>query len=262
MSNRSLNYKYWEYSLGRNLRKKEVQIIRNARFEVKMNGMIDDINNHVKSKGLCIPILTVDDGNCLFHSLYYHLYPNSKRDLKGSIDSFKQTICKMLLFYKTMENFVPDQEMSLEKLFPFHNEIENVYCYANKKVYKYNYDAMCIDLISNNGWKRINTELLLTTLSIGLNIKFKIYHSNEHVTIICPLEKENTKTIFLTQLGECHYIPLDIINPDVPYECPYYYDDIKKFESWADEIEADYKSPDSPNYFQPLDDDFGQDEKN
>ena len=130
--------------------------------------------------------------------------------------------------------------MSMTELFPLYNDIEYVLDYNGKKLYKYTYDAMCIDVLVDDGWKRINTQLMLSILSVVLNIKFIIYHDNGHSTNICPNEKETTIPIYLAQIGECHYIPLDKIkNTDAEESaCPTYTDDIKILVKWAKKIKS------------------------
>jgi hypothetical protein len=227
----SLNYKYWENILGRRLKRDEVERIQNVRSEKDMNHSINIIYNNAVAHELYIPMLTPNDGNCLFSSLCYY-------NISDNIQSLKKGITNMMLFFKDMKNFIPGQEMTLGELFPLHNELEYVFCYNEQKLYKYTYDAMCIDIMADDGWKRINTELLLTVLSVSLNIKFNIFHDNGHITKICPNEKENTRNIFLAHVGECHYIPLDIISLDSDKktpECIYYTESIDEFTRWAEE---------------------------
>ena len=224
-----LNFWYWESILKRRLKQEEKERIKSVYAEKEMNKVIRDIHNMAKKNGLYIPKLTENDGNCLFWSLCYY-------DFANDITSLKKGISNMLMFFKDMKNFIPGQEMPLSELFALHNDIEYVYCYKEQKLYKYNYDAMCMDIITNDGWKRINTELLFTVLSIIMNIRFQIYHDNGHITKICPNEKEDTKNIFLAQLGECHYIPLDIISDNIVPKCLEYTESWDDFIEWGEKI--------------------------
>ena len=229
MNKYSLSFRYWESVLQRPLNDDEVGIIRSARCENQMNKVIYYLNEKVQLDGLFIPALTENDGNCLFQSLCYS-------SIDCSVQELKRCVVNMLLFFKTKKNFIPNQEMSLEELFQVRNEIEYVYCNNTHRLFKYTYDAMCEDMMTDEGWKRIETELLLTMLSIVLNIRFKIYHSNEHITSICPREFENTQIVYLAQIDECHYLPLEKKNGETKYECPFYTDDCHKFRTWADSL--------------------------
>jgi hypothetical protein len=232
----NINPRYWGSILQRKLTEDEYEILHDVKSEIKMNSVINDIHNKVIQEGLYFPMLTENDGNCLFHSLCYY-------NLAKDIVSLKKSISNMMIFFKDKKNFIPNQDLTLAELFSFHNEIQNVFCYKKHKMYKYNYDTMCIDILADDGWKRINTELMLTVLSIVLNIKFKIYHNNNHITNICPVENEDTQIIILAQLGECHYIPLDVIPKGKKVDCPMYTENYKKFLNWADSImNDDYES--------------------
>ena len=74
-----LNYKYWEYQLGRRLRKKEIELIKNARFEIKMNMVIDKINDYPNIK-LILDEFAVDHSNgvnvflCLSNAYYFVVF--------------------------------------------------------------------------------------------------------------------------------------------------------------------------------------------
>jgi hypothetical protein len=225
----SLDYKYWENILNRKLENDEIQLIDNAYYENEMNNSINNIYNNAIVHGLYIPILTPNDGNCLFHSLCYHL---SIKDIK----LLKKGIANIMILHKNIKNLIPNQELSLEELFPLYNELKFVFCYNKQKLYYYTYDAMCIDIMADDSWKRINTELLLTVLSIVLNLKFIIFHNNDHLTTICPIEKENTTYIYLAHINECHYIPLQLVQKNIKKlpKCLYYTECMNKFIEWGE----------------------------
>jgi hypothetical protein len=233
MNSREFDIKFWVKKLNRRLKKYECIIINEAYCENEMNESILNIGKFAKNDNLYIPILTPDDGNCLFHSLCYH-------GLASSVDILKKGIANIMIFFKNLKNFIPGQDLSLDELFGFYNEIEFVFCRNTQKLYKYNYDIMCMDFLTKRGWRRMNTELLLTIMSISLNIKFNIYHDNEHITYICPNKKENTREIYLGQIGECHYIPLDEIKNDQhdeQYKIPLCDKDINTFSFWKKIVE-------------------------
>lgn len=229
MENYPLNYNYWESILGRRLNDEEKEKFKNVQSEKNMNKVIHCVYWHAVKNGLYIPILTENDGNCLFHCLCYYKFADDIKTLKRGLSN-------MLLFFRDMKNFIPGQDMTLAELFGLHNDIENIFCYKEQNLYKYNYDAMCLDLLLDDGWKRINTELLFTVLSIIMNKRFIIYHDNKHITNICPNENKNTKNIYLAQLGECHYIPLDLIQTENPPKCLEYKDSHNEFIEWVNKI--------------------------
>ena len=93
MNDNYFSYQYWEKSvLKRKLRKKEIEIIRNARCEHIMNESIKNIHENVRSDGLYVPMLTVNNGNCLFHSLCYY-------KLADDIESLKLAISNLMIFF-------------------------------------------------------------------------------------------------------------------------------------------------------------------
>jgi hypothetical protein len=229
-----LNVNYWERFLKRNLNKKEKYLIKNVYIENHMNEIIKSIYNRAVEDGLYIPVLTKNDGNCLFSSLCYYKFADN-------INTLKNGISNMLLYFRDMKNFLPKQELSLAELFSAHNDIEYAFCYKEQKLYKYDFNAMCLDITTSDGWKRINTELLFNVLSIVMNLKFKIYHDNGHITTIFSKDQtdDNTKEIYLAQLGESHYIPLDKLPCNTIPNCLEYSECYDEFAKWGKKVKMD-----------------------
>jgi len=200
-----------------------------------MNTKIRKINTLASNDGLCVPRLSVNDGNCLYDSLCYHR-------IAPSIIELKTTIAYLLLFFKSKKNFLPRSDISLEDMFAIANTDDSkyVYCHKSKSVYQYNYDLMCLDIISDDGWARVHTQIIFNALSVVMNIKFVIYHSNGHKTVIYarPLDGVPPRVIWLGHINECHYIPLDkMTNPQ--HVCPQYTEKLEAYTEWIDEVFTD-----------------------
>lgn len=225
----TLKISYWEKYLGRKLKRKEFYIIKQAESEHLMNRKIIDIYNSAIKNNLYIPQLTTLVGNCIFESLQYHQICNN-------IDEFRCGLAYLLLLFKDQKYFIPNQEMSLEEMFNMSNDIETIYCSNNKRLYKYTFTTMCLDLAKNKSWGRLHTQLIFLAISAILNLKINIYHNNGHITEIKTIENENTLTIYLGLIDEYHYIPISIKIGHITEEsCPKYIDNINNFHYWARE---------------------------
>ena len=71
-----------------------------------------------------------------------------------------------------------------------------------------------------------------------------ITYSIIYCTKICPTENEDTKNIYLAQLGECHYIPLDVIESENLPKCLQYNDSHNEFIEWGEKILTLYYNED------------------
>lgn len=223
----TLNLNYWEKYLGRTLKSKEYCIIKQAEAEHFMNKKITDIYKSATTKGLYVPQLTTLVGNCIFESLQYH-------QICDDIDKFRCGIAYLFLLFKDQKYFIPDQEMSLEELFNLTNDIETVYCTETKRLYKYTFTAMCLDLAKNTSWSRLNTQLFFLGLSVILNLKINILHNNGHITEIITIDNQDTMTIYLGLIDEFHYIPIGKrIGHPIEDSCPKYLENINNFHYWA-----------------------------
>lgn len=223
----TLNVDYWKNFLKRDLKKNEFLLIKQAEGEIYMNKKINDILMNAKTHNLYVPQLTELDGNCIFESL-------KCLKLIDNVPVFRCGLAYMLLVFKNVPNFLPNQESSLEEIFNVTNNIQNVYCNKTNTIYKYTFTAMCIDLATNHSWTKLNTELIFLGLSVMLNVRINIFHNNGHLTEITTFENDKTTTINLGLIDEIHYIPL-AIKPDnlQNIECPKYTDNVKNFHAWA-----------------------------
>lgn len=223
----TINEEYWEKYLNREITRTEKLLFMSVKSEKYMNATIRNMNNEVAKIGLYIPMLTNLHGNCIFESLQYF-------KLCDDIDELRKGIALIMLIFKNKKFFIPEQELTLNELFTFRNDIEFVICKKTLKLYTYNFDAMCVDLATDSSWTRLNTELIFTVMAIVLNLKFKIIHNNGHCTTICINENSDTKTLHLALINEVHYFPLDVDDGDnSEEECPQYSTALNSFHNWA-----------------------------
>jgi hypothetical protein len=230
------NLKYWENHLDRKLSKKEMQLLGQTRCENNLNDSIKQIYEYAKTKGLYLPILTSMDGNCMFESLKYF-------GLCENIDELRIGLAMFMLTFKNIKDFSPNPDVTLNELFTLTNEITHVFCWINKKVYKYNFDAMCVDLATNGNWSRLNTELILRVMSMLLNLRFFIHRDMYNSIEICHNKDNLTKDIYLGQIDDTHYIPLDVRKGHTHEDtCPEYTEYKDLFHEWAIYMSENYNS--------------------
>jgi hypothetical protein len=223
----TVNMDYWKDYLGRNLKEKEFAILKKTQCEHMMNCKIKQLCEHANSKNLFVPTLTNLHGNCIFESLQYH-------GLCDNIDDFRKGLAMFLLAVKDKTYFFPEQEMSLRESFAARNEIEYVFCKNKKRFYKYNFDAMCMDLATDSSWRRLDTELILASLTVLLNIRIHTLHDNGHVSTIKTTENDSTIDVWLGLINELHYIPLSVKVGNAKEEiCPLYREGLIEFHQWA-----------------------------
>lgn len=178
-----------------------------------MNECIKELYDNVTSMGLYIPKLTVDDGNCLFDCFLHFNFGDS-------IENIKKNIVNLLLYSKDIEFLI--QDTSPENIFANYNDINYVFENNSETLYKYTFEIMAIDILSYDGWTRINTELMLSIIAILLNLRFVIIHNTGYTHTIEFEKNENTKTYFLGLLCEHHYVPLVMIEDEKIPECIFY----------------------------------------
>jgi hypothetical protein len=223
----TVNMDYWRNYMRRDLKDKEIALLKNTRCENMMNRKIKELYGHARSKNLFVPMLTNLHGNCIFESLQYH-------GLCDDVDDFRKGLAMLLLAVKDKKYFFPNQEMSLSEVFATRNEIEYVFCKNKKRLYKYNFDAMCMDLATDSSWRRLDTEIILSSLTILLNIRIHTLHDNGYVTTIQTIENDDTIDIWLGLIDELHYIPLDVKVGNIKEEvCPLYREGLIEFHKWA-----------------------------
>lgn len=195
------------------------ELLKKLQIEMTMNKMIKFINDYVKDNNLKINHLTQFSGDCLYESLVY-------LNIGKNIDNLKKCISYLMYIFRDYPNFFPNQKESLKELFTNFNEIEYVYCKNDGRLYKYNYEIMCKDLLDTSGWTRVPTQLILMFIS-------KIFNLNIHIINESGFEysiyfDDKAENIYLAHLCESHYMPISTkINDDI-IEYKYVYNQLNE----------------------------------
>ena len=233
MPPRTYDPREWENFIGRALTKSERRLFMEFRSEVAFNRDVKSLQDNISVHNLHIPVLTNLHGNCLFESLEYH-------NLTHNHEEFRKALGYFLVMFRHQPNFFHNQPETLNQLFDTFNEIETVLSRDDNKFYKYNYDCMCHDIVNECTWTRLPTQLILMFISKLFHICFVIYNDQNdwknEINCIDPEFADRTRTIYLGHIGEFHYVPLDIINPDdqsVDYSYKYYYDAYHELKAWG-----------------------------
>lgn len=181
--------KLWKIKLNRKLLKREKKIITNAKHEYFMNISVNDVQKKINKLGFKISNLSGLYGNCLYESIGFDVG-----------DHYKIIKKKVHLEMKRSKDIplINNSEMTLLELFNIYNEIEFVK--VNGIRTKYTYNLMLTDLLQNNGWQRMPTEILLNVLSKVYNKKIIIFHTASkkgllNITVIDNIKKEDTEKI-------------------------------------------------------------------
>lgn len=235
MPPRTPDTKKWSKYLKRKLTKKEKELIENTKEEYLMNKSIFNLVKEIQKYNIYVPKLSVTDGNCLFDSICYHLEEITPSKLRELIANFMR-------IYKNYKKLFKFNELSLNEMFEFQNEIQYLHDKKNDIVYKYTFDIMCSDLECDSSWKRLPTELILMCISYIFDIKIKIYHNNGHISEICSIDNP-IKDIYIGLLDESHYIPLNIkkdTDPDNICNIIYIYNNyIDNYIRWCKKVTSE-----------------------
>jgi hypothetical protein len=234
---RTVDPVYWQKYLSRKLTTEEKFILSDSKSEQKINNEIKEIYARAQQDGLYIPVLTDMKGNCLFESLQI-------LGLFEDFNLFRSGLAQILLILKNVPDFLPNIHEPLGEMFPNFNEVEFVKCGKTKKLYKYNYDAMCVDLAKDTNWTRLNTEMILRIICVLLNINVVIYHfKNKNAPDdLNPITRnlnlnpnEDTLTFHLGQTDdEFHYFPLKREeNLESRHPCVVYNVKLTEYHAWA-----------------------------
>ena len=104
--------------------------------------------------------------------------------------------------------------------------------------YKYSYDVMCQDLSNNGSWDKLRTNMILLVLSRIYKLKIHILnitHNGYFLNILNAFEnlknQPKLKTIYLANINEIHYLPLDILSNNQKIIRIYYNDTNNNFEN-------------------------------
>ncbi len=203
---RTINVFQWCQYLNRELTGQEKLLFHNVKMEKMMNMQLEQLSEKLKEKGMEISMITELDGNCLFNSL-------SSLGIGKDSDELRKGISYLMTIFKDYKNFFPDQQESLQELFVNFNEIELVHCKEDHRFYKYTYDIMCQDLNNTCNWTRLPTQLILMFISKLFNINISVIHDNGFESNIF-MGNSDAFTIYLAQLSESHYLPVDKIGEE------------------------------------------------
>jgi hypothetical protein len=240
---RSIDKKAWNQYLentGKQLGHAELHILEQFRTELKLNKRIDKLYENAVKHKLGILGLTNLYGNCLFESLEHHNFITNS-------DTFREDMAYLLYSIGDIDNFFPNQPESIKTLFTSYNEVEIVQNRKDGKIYKYNYDLMCMDLASDKSWTRLNTELLFKVITHVFRINIVVVNIQDHnkVLIYYPDNDfkyvdnipddiyESDDVIYLGLIGEVHYIPLKYEKDKIQKEYPVYNSARVEFFEWA-----------------------------
>ena len=234
---RTVKSNVWEDYLNRALTSNEHYILDGLRSETSSNLHMKKLYKKCKKRGFYVPLLSKSNGNCMFESLNYH-------NIGNSIESLRKGLAMILYIFKDYENFL-GSDITLKDQFGFMNEIDYVARLNDSKTkefHKYTYNIMCQDLTNKYSWTRLPTELLLRVISYLYKVEIIIINSGEDTVDIKINSYEhinnqnnqnNLRTIYLGQLGESHYLPIDVLQNNEVID-PMYYDKAKRtFIKWA-----------------------------
>lgn len=228
----------WEDFLGRELKYDEKLLLHDLQIEIMMNKKMDQLHEKLKKKNLRVAYLTNLDGNCLFESLVYY-------GIGEDSDSLRQAVAYIMYQFQDYKYLIPGNDLSLKEIFNLTNEIEYVYNNKDKKLYKYTYEIMCMDLACGHSWSISPTHSILLTLSRILYLQFWIMkntgtnQNDNEFRLIDAFEatdiKPSMRSILLGHILESHFIPIQQIDNE---EDILNYSKIKhKFHQWALEME-------------------------
>jgi len=237
--------------LGRRMTKKETRLVKGYRNEQFFNKMLNRLHTIAESKGyLKITYLTLMDGNCMFESLAHHIgHGITYRKLR-------QIVANYMLLFKDYKGFIPNTDISLREMFEPTNEIEYVRLRTwndddnDITYYKYTYDIMCQDIANVDSWERLPAQLILLVISFVFKLRINILNSEGFSNVIDAYEQsgqidkmakmDNINDVYLGQLGEEHYVPIDIVDPAgiVDNNRLYYTKFEVGYKKWAEQVES------------------------
>ncbi len=202
----------WESYLKRELTLKEKNILLDVIVEKDLNNCIKGLQQNILAHNCFIPILTNNNGNCLFESLSVLGYGDNNLDIEPQI-MIRKNLSSMLLYMRDIEDFFPNVNMTPEEIFNNSNEVEFVKNKKTGEAYIYNYDMMICDIRTNYSWERLPTELILMSISRIYQVKILIYHNktqyvNEVNVWKGIIPDESLDIIRLGHINEEHYIPV------------------------------------------------------
>jgi hypothetical protein len=147
-----------------------------------------------------------NDGNCWFHSMVYHGYGRSVKNLRIGL-------ANMMFTLGNHKGIFPNQpDVSLRDIFAITDEVGNVFDCEDSKVHAYTYDTMCRDMRTNGSWTRLPMNLIMQFVSLLFDVEFRIIPDTakeEPLRVVWDESRKYMNHMDLAKLGELHYVPLE-----------------------------------------------------
>jgi hypothetical protein len=212
---KTYDFKIWSDYLKRPLKKEEENILSKAQFEHHINNQLRAINEKSKENNVCFAHTTNLHGNCFFESLQYH-------KIITNHEEFRKDLAYLMYIFQDIPNFIPGFKIPLKEIFNefSSDEIQIVFNHKDKKYYKYTYDAMCQDVASSTSWTKLPIQIIISVIAKIFDLQFIVYSISESNSIYVgkfpdisdeEVKTLNLKKIYLGNIAEFHYVPLDTI---------------------------------------------------
>ena len=218
-----LDKSYWTHYLQRSLKPQESMLIDAVDFEISINQKLKNLYNHIQSKDMHFLKRTDMDGNCMFASLV-------ELGFCDTVENLRRALAIEMILNKESKDIVP--EFTLEEAFKNTNEIESIS--DDEDSVPYTYERMCIDVLTDGSWTRLNPELLMIVLSKKFNAKFTVFTETGYSTDIYHSDSNDseTRTFTLGLINDLHYLPLSPNEPGAKYRFEGYNTFMPLFSKW------------------------------
>ncbi len=237
----------WINFLERDLTIDEHILLKEVKAEKYFNMLMKKMYNVCEHYGLCVPKLTIMNGNCLFESLECH-------GIGECSPKFRSGLAYFMYVYQDYKNLLPGDSCTLAEKFTISNigneGTELVVCKndnmakGERKFYKYTYNVMCQDLSNEYSWSKLESQLILTFISF-------LYRLDIHVIGITPQTHSYIKinayensdvqpeltTIYLANINNMHYVSLRPLIDGEQIRQMLYLSTYQKFSEWAEMME-------------------------
>ena len=234
---KKLVVKHWIGYLRRHLNSKERRMFETVRYESHINRLLSNLYHQCGQRGLYIPELTLMIGNCLFESLNYHRIGKDPIQLRRAMAFF-------FFQFKDFPGLFPTDPETIAQKFAIEKFVlpSYVHCRTNKTNYRLSYETMCQDMADDRSWTKLPANTMLFVASYMFHLRIVVINSesatatNEVVinawAEASAEEKDRVRTIYLGQLMERHYVPLDVLGPDEIIDPMFYDDALNEFIVW------------------------------
>ena len=227
----------WTTFLGRYLSHNELHMLEALKCEIHINRMLSELYQRCNKKRLYVPHLTTLVGNCLFESLNYHNIGKTPEEIRKSLAFF-------FYQFRDHQHLFPDDIDTLQQRFDIEKIVlpDYVFCLQNKKMYRLKFDTMCQDLVDDGSWSKLPANTLMVGISFLFQLRIIVVKNTnigEGDSIVDVWEKAppeiqaNIKTIYLGQLSESHYVPLDVLAGDEEIDPLLYTKYTNLFMEWS-----------------------------